>query len=203
MRDFLLTSDSTASPAPRRRPVSAAARLPRLPWLLLALGALWGGGSAWASPLVTWQQELIRADDAGPRLAVDAQGRVEAHIPVFLRGAGAYAFDLSPDELSTLRRDLARLDGFDAAALRQVHLTRLRSAAASGPVPIQAGAAPSVFYIDGVGEISWRGLDLDASWVGDWRLELLADLERRFQSWLEDPRRRPAPRGGEDGEVRP
>ncbi|MEM8993522.1 MAG: hypothetical protein AAGF23_01895 [Acidobacteriota bacterium] len=195
-----IATSTTLPAAPRLSFGIAATWLSPLILILFALGS---ADPAGATPLVTWQQELIRSGDGGPRLAVGAQGRVELHVPAFLRGAGTFAFELTPDELATLRRDVARLDGLDVAALREAQLVHLRSAAASGAVMIQAGASRSVFHIEGVGELAWRGLRFDASRVDDWRLELLADLERRFEGWLRDPRRRPAARGVDALERRP
>ncbi|MEM1179217.1 MAG: hypothetical protein AAGM22_12785 [Acidobacteriota bacterium] len=121
-----------------------------------------------------------------------ADGRVEIHVPRFMRDAGRFVLDLQPDEFATLRRDLARLDGLDAEVLDADRRRGLQArAAAGGEIPTRAGAATSVFRIDGV-EVAWRGLAVDARWLGDWQLQLLADLERRFQGWLHDPRRRPA-----------
>ena len=142
-------------------------------------------------PLVAWRQDIMKVDDPGPRLDINSDGLVQVHVPAYLIGAGDFVFELEPAELAELRVALARLESFDWSSVRASRSNRLRQLAASGQVPAKAGAAFSHFEIAGVLELQWRDLSFDAGWVGDARLEQLAELEERFLTWTQDPRRQP------------
>lgn len=177
------------------RPVRQAVRSGRgtwFAWLLVCAAVFLSAPAAFAAePLVAWRQQVLKIDDPGRSLEVDAAGRVTVHVPAYMTGAGDFVFELDPEELGRLRADLALLEGLDLPSLRAARAGRLRQLAASGSVPARAGSALSHFDIAGIGTIGWRGLAFEAGWVGDPRLELLAALEARFTAWTLDARRRP------------
>lgn len=78
--------------------------------------------AASAKPVVeyTLVHQMLAAPDPEPLLRVYGNGRVHVHFPVYMKKAGDYELQLSPAELGSLIRTLAR-DGvidFDPAAAR-------------------------------------------------------------------------------------
>ena len=82
-------------------------------------------------PLVEWRRSLFRGRDAGPRMALFADGRLRVHVPAFMKGAGDFEARLSPQELRTILEKMLSVSTAESSAEQAPASPRLVGASAA------------------------------------------------------------------------
>jgi hypothetical protein len=130
--------------------------------------------------------------DAGPSVKVHGDGRADVHYPRYMKRAGDYVVQLSPNELDALVASLVD-DGLldlDPQAVRSAQRQTLRLSAA--PVLVVTADAPTTIIEirtgRGARRIVWNGLREDArQYPNVSALQNLAAAEQRLRAVMERP----------------
>ena len=149
------------------------------------------GDGGFGEPMISYRQEGVHTDEAGPHLRIWDDGRVEVGLPSYHVRAGRYAGQMEPGELAELLVQVRAL-GLDAFHAASVRARSLELAAERGDLFHATGAGWSLFELRLDSEpisISWRGLGFEARAYPENRaLGRLAEAESLLIALMSDPR---------------